>query len=75
MIQEVLVVPKNKGKNPYKIRAEYLNPKDNKTYFYESEEVKTDLKDIVSKKNIKTIPVYINPKNTNDYYVDVEVIN
>ncbi len=74
MIQEVLVVPKDKGKNPYKIRAQYLNPQDNKTYFFESEEVETDLKDIVSKKNIRSIPVYLNKKKTSDYYVDIDSI-
>ena len=74
MIQEVLVVQKDKGKNPYKIRAQYLNPQDNKTYFFESNEEKDDLKDIVSKKNIKTIPVYISTKDTSDYYMDVDSI-
>ncbi len=73
-IQEVLVVQKDKGKNPYKIRATYTNTATNDTYFYESEEDFTDLKDIVSRKNITTIPVYVNPKNGNDYYVDIESI-
>ena len=73
-IQEALVVPKDKGKNPYKIRAQYLNPQDNKTYFYESEETETDLKDLVSRKGLTTIPVYINSKNTDDYYVDLDSI-
>ncbi len=71
-IQEVVVVPKDKGKNPYKIRTQYLNPQDNKTYFFESEETSKDLKDIVSKKQIKSVPVYINSKNTDDYYVDID---
>lgn len=71
-IQEALVVPKDKGKNPYKIRAQYLNPLDNKTYFFESEETEMDLKDIVSKKRLNTIPVYLNKKNTDDYYVDID---
>ena len=73
-IQEVLVVNKNRGRNPYKIRATYLNPQDNKTYIYISEEEETDLKDIVSRNNIRNIDVYINPKDTADYYVDVESI-
>ena len=73
-IQEVLVVNKNAGKNPYKIRATYLNPQDKKTYTYISEEEETDLKDIVSRNNIRNIDVYINPKNTEDYYVDIESI-
>ena len=73
-IQEVLVVNKNRGKNPYKIRASYINPQDNKTYVYISKEEKKDLKDIVSRNNIKFINVYINPKDTADYYVDIESI-
>ena len=73
-IQEVLVINKNRGKNPYKIRACYVNPRDNKIYYYLSEEEKEDLKDLVSKYNIKTIDVYLNAKNTDDYYVDIESI-
>lgn len=73
-IQEVLVVNKNRGKNPYKIRACYYNPQDNKNYFFVSEEEETDLKDLVSKNNIQYINVYINKKNTDDYYVDIESI-
>ena len=73
-IQEVLVVNKNAGKNPYKVRASYVNPQDNKTYIYISEEEQTDLKDLVSRNNIRSIDVYINPKNTEDYYVDIESI-
>ena len=71
-IQEALVVPKDKGKNPYKIRAQYLNPVNNKTYFFESEETEVDLKDIVSKRRLTTIPVYINKRNTDDYFVDID---
>ena len=71
-IQEVVVVPKDKGRNPYKVRATYTNFATNDKYFYESEEDFTDLKDIVSRKNITKVPVYINPKNGNDYYVDIE---
>lgn len=73
-IQEVLVVNKNRGKNPYKIRASYNNPKDGKVYIFISEEEVTDLKDLVSRKNIQSIDVYINPNNTQDYYVDLESI-
>ena len=73
-IQEVLVVNKDRGKNPYKIRASYINPQDNKNYIYISEEEETDLKDLVSRNNIRSIDVYINPKNTEDYYVDIESI-
>ena len=39
-----------------------------------SEEEKEDLKDLVTRNNIKTINVYINPRNTEDYYVDIESI-
>ena len=60
--------------NPYKIRACYNNPQDNKNYFFVSEEEETDLKDLVSKNNIQYINVYINKKNTDDYYVDIESI-
>ena len=73
-IQEVLVINKNTGKNPYKIRASYDNPKDNKTYIFISEEEKTDLKDLVSRMSVKIIDVYINQNNTEDYYVDIESI-
>ena len=73
-IQEVLVVNKSNGKNPYRIRALYNNPQNSKDYMFISEEEKEDLKDLVTRNNIKTINVYINPRNTEDYYVDIESI-
>ena len=73
-IQEVLVVNKSTGKNPYRIRALYNNPQNSKDYMFISEEEKEDLKDLVTRNNIKTINVYINPRNTEDYYVDIESI-
>ena len=62
---------KKKGKLPYHIKAQYINPQDGKTYTYVSEDYYEDLLMLTSSKVITKVPVYINPKNTSDYYMDL----
>lgn len=62
---------KKKGKLPYHIKAQYLNPQDNKMYTYISRDYYEDLLMLTSSKTITQVPIYINPKNTNDYYMDL----
>lgn len=65
---------KKKGKLPYHIKAQYINPQDGKTYTYVSEDYYEDLLMLTSSKVITKVPVYINPKNTSDYYMDLVYI-
>jgi hypothetical protein len=65
---------KKKGKLPYHIKAQYLNPQDGKTYTYISEDYYEDLLMLTSSKVITKVPIYINPNNTSDYYMDLVYI-
>ena len=60
--------------NAKKIKAQYINPQDGKTYTYVSEDYYEDLLMLTSSKVITKVPVYINPKNTSDYYIDLVYI-
>lgn len=59
------------GRNPYRLEANYVNPNDGKIYTYRSEEVWVDLTPILSQMQIVTIPVYVNPNNFAEYYMDI----
>lgn len=73
-ITDVIVIPKDNGKNPYILKASYLNPNNNILEYYESEETFINLKEIIDRKNITKIDIYINPKHTERYFVDIESI-
>ena len=61
---------------PYVVRVKYVNPQDNSAYVFESEETYENLKDRIEIKGLTTLPVYLNPKDTNSYYVDIsDIIN
>ena len=63
---------KYKGKYPYKLRCKYTNPIDNNEYVFESEESHLDFNEIFAKYNNQTIIVYLDKKNTSNYYVDLD---
>lgn len=65
---------KKRGKLPYHIKAIYLNPQDQQQYTYISEDYYEDLLMLTSSKTITKVPIYINPKNTKDYYMDLVYI-
>ena len=62
--------PKKASSFPYRLRAKYLNPQDQKEYSFDSDYVYNDLKTII-KNSSKTITVYLDRNNTNIYYVDL----
>lgn len=62
---------KRKGKLPYHIKAQYVNPQDSQVYTYVSEDYYEDLLMLTSSKTITKVPVYINPNNTSEYYMDL----
>lgn len=65
---------KKKGKLPYFIKASYVNPQDGETYTYKSQNYYHDLVTITSSKTISKIPIYLDPKNTSDYFIDFKYI-
>lgn len=60
------------GKTSFIVRVEWVDPGDNKVYFYESEPIDEESKKLIDSLETKQIPVYLNPKNLNKYVVDVD---
>lgn len=65
---------KKKGYYPYHIRLKYKNPKDDAVYLFESEDIYSEDKNKLEEKQINKLPVYLNEKNTYNYYVDIEKV-
>ncbi len=62
------------GLYPYRIRLKYINPADGNTLIFDSQDSYANLKQIVEDYKINTLPVFLNPKNPNIYYVDLDII-
>lgn len=76
-IDEIFFDNKSKKKNnvqPYIVRLKYRNPKDDAVYIYDTNPIYYDIKSLIEKYDIKKVPVYLNPKNTYDYFVDIEQV-
>ncbi len=74
-IQDIIVNQngkRNSGYFPYRLRANYLNPTDNNTYLFESEDTYINPNDIISKYQTRTVSVYLDKTNTKNYFVDIE---
>lgn len=56
---------------PYNIICEWNNLEDNQKYLLKSENIWIDPENIIEEKQIKTFPVYRNPKKRKQYYVDI----
>ena len=74
-IQEVYI--NNRGKKngeyfPYRLRSKYINPANNATYVYDSEDSYINLNQVISTYNTQTIKVFIGETEPNNYYVDLE---
>jgi len=63
-----------KGKNPYVLEASYLNHIDGRHYYFKSENIWYDISLIIQRASIRTVPVYVNPKDFTEYYIDMEPI-
>ena len=61
---------KYKGKYPYRLRIRYINPQDNLTYTFDSEDLYFNVHEILRVNNIRTVVIYIDKANTLNYYVD-----
>ncbi len=64
--------PKKNDEHPYRIRAKYLNPQDNKTYAFDSECIYNETREYITNNNISKVTVYINAANSNIYFVDLD---
>lgn len=60
------------GRHPYNIICEWDNLDDNKKYIFKSDNIWFNPEVIISQKNIKTFPVYINLEKISEYYVDID---
>ena len=76
-IQEIMVNTKARRFNkmkPFVIRLMYLNPQDGNNYIYKTENIYEDIRSTIERNEIKTVDIYINKQNTNDYYIDLDSI-
>lgn len=76
-IQEIMVNTKARRFNkmkPFVIRLMYLNPQDGNSYIYKTENIYEDIRSTIERNEIKTVDIYINKQNTNDYYIDLDSI-
>jgi hypothetical protein len=62
------------GAHPLIVEASCKNPHDGRTYFFRSDDIWFDVKDIVMKAGIRTLPVYVNPNNFKEYVMDLSSI-
>ncbi len=62
------------GKNPFNIICSWLNPEDNKTYIFKSENLYYNPKSIILDMNLNTFPVFIDMNNKKNYSVDISEI-
>lgn len=64
----------SEGKNPYIIVCSYLDQEENVEKHYKSEALWFDAKKAIEEKQIKTLPIYIDKENLDNYNVDVSVL-
>lgn len=64
--------PIHKKQFPYRIRAKYTNPVDNKEYVYDSNYTYVNLKEKQVEYQTENIAVYLDKNNTSRYYVDLD---
>ena len=77
VVDEIFINNKAKkflGFYPYRIRLKYVNPTDGNVLIFDSQDSYADLKQIVEDYGIRTLPVFIDIKDPNKYYVDLEII-
>ena len=62
------------GKHPYNIVCSWLNPEDNNTYIFKSENLFFDPKPVIDNMGLSEFPVFIDMENKKKYKVDTSVI-
>ena len=71
------IIVNNKGKKikgiyPYKLRARYLNPIDNKEYTFDSYDTYVNLNEVIKNNGSNMVVVAIDKTNLQNYYVDID---
>lgn len=61
------------GRHPFLLMASAISPYDGKVYTFKSESFWSDLTLVLQQYNITQVPVYVNPSNYNEYYVDIDI--
>lgn len=62
------------GSNPYVIQAKAFDPETMQVRVFLSEWFEDDPAPIIKRENIKTFPLYLDPKNPRKYYLDVSAV-
>lgn len=60
------------GQHPYNIICEYQNSEDGQNYELKSKNIWENPENIIVERNITNFPVYINPHNKKQYFIDVD---
>ena len=60
------------GRHPYVLRASAISPYNGRAYEFKSDAIWNDLTPILHAYNITKVPVYVNPQNYEEYYMDTK---
>lgn len=60
------------GRHPYILIATAISPYDGLIYTFKSDSIWNNLTTTIETYNITTVPVYVNPQNYKEYYVDID---
>ena len=63
------------GNHPYFIVCSWVDPATQKEYLFKSREIWFNPSEIINLNNISTFAVYMDKKNIEMYYVDINVLN
>lgn len=63
------------GRHPYILIATVMSPYDGLIYTFKSDSIWNDMTPLFQNYNITTVPVYVNPQNYKEYYVDIDSFN
>lgn len=62
------------GCHPYYVSCRWRNPENGEYYLFRSENIWYNPQDLLEEKQLKTLPVYLTPKNYKKYYVCIDEI-
>ena len=71
---EMNIYSASHGVNPYNIYCRWTDPQDGVVYDFCSFDIWKNPEKIITERNIKTIPVYVDADNKKRYFVDTSII-
>lgn len=76
-LKEVRMIQKtdNNGNHPYFIVCSWTDPTTNQEYLFKSREIWFNPTEIININNISTFTVYVDKKNRERYFVDINILN